>query len=109
MKANFTPISCRYQANDIVFYTYHYSSCFPVFYRVERVTEKSIYVTAIGKKNYNYSPGGGSYQATPDQDAIQGKTKRLSIRPNGYAYITYYGHLERLDIWDGSPVGCFSD
>ena len=109
MKANLSPISARYQANDVVFYMYHYSSCFPVFYYVERVTDKSVYVIPLNKYNYGYTLGGGSYQAVPDVEHIAGRSKRLSIRPDGYAYITYYGHLQRLDIWDGKPVDCFSD
>ena len=109
MKANLTPISGRYQANDVVFYMYQYSSRFPVFYRVDRVTEKSIYITAVSKYNFGYTLGGGSYKAIPNLDRIEGRSKRLSIRPDGYAYITYYGHLERLEVWSGSPVDCFSD
>lgn len=99
----------RYSAYQIVYYMYQYSSCFPVFYQVVRTSDKSVWVTPIGKMNYNYSPGGGSYKTEPSPGSIQGKTKRLSIRPDGYAYITYYGHLQRLDIWDGKPVDCFSD
>ena len=108
MNANLTPKTARYQANEVVFYMYQYSSRFPVFYQVTKVTEKSICVAPIDKIRYGYTMGGGSYQAIPDASK-PGRVRRLSIRPDGYAYITYYGHLQRLDAWDGCPVDCFSD
>lgn len=97
-----------YKPGDIVYYMYTYSSRFPVFYQVTKVTDKSVFVAPIGRYNYGYTLGGGSYQVVPAVNN-PGPARRLSIRPNGYAYITYYGHLERLDIWNGSPINCFSD
>lgn len=97
-----------YKPGDIVYYEYAYSSRFPVFYQITKVTDKSVFVAPIDKIRYGYTLGGGSYQAIPDASK-PGRVKRLSIRPNGYAYITYYGHLERLDIWNGSPISCYSD
>ena len=97
-----------YKPGDIVYYMYQYSSRFPVFYKVDRVSDRSVWVTPIGKY-MSGTMGGGSYQTVPAVDRIDGRTKRVSIRPNGYAYITYYGHLERLDVWNGSPINCYSD
>jgi len=99
----------KYKEGDIVYWMYCYSGTFPSFYKVIKVGPRSIWVSRMGSKHSNVTMGYGSYDAVPDESNVSDKVKRISLRPNGMAYITYYGHKQVLNVWTGKPISCMSD
>jgi hypothetical protein len=99
----------KYKEGDIVYWMYCYSGVFPNFYKVIKVGPRSIWVSRMGSKHSNVTMGYGSYDAVPDESNVSDKVKRISLRPNGVAYVTYYGHKESLNVWTGKPINCMSD
>lgn len=98
----------NYKKGDIVFWMYRYCGEFPEFYKVTKVSEKSIWVCKIDSKNANIEAGFSSYDKVPNEDSIVGKERRLSKHEDGSAYVDYYGRKQRLHIWDGKPIKCCS-
>ena len=98
----------NYQVGDIVYYMYRYSSTFPVFFKVTKVSDKSVWVTEVDKAHTNITPGYASYDCSPVPEREIGRNRRVSIRPNGYAYIKAY-YTERLEPWDGTVISGYSD
>ena len=101
--------STTYTPGQIVFYMYNFNSCFPVFYKVTKITAKSIYIVEIGKSYGNIAPGFSSYDCAPDPDRITGRERRVLVQPDGYGYINYYGYRFALEAWKGSPISGYSD
>ena len=98
-----------YKAGDVVYWMYNYSSSFPKFYKVIKVGPKSIWISGMGSKRSNATMGWGSWNAVPDENSISDRVRRISLRPNGRAYVTYCGYREELYVWDGNPISCMSD
>jgi hypothetical protein len=98
-----------YKEGDIVYWMYCYSGVFPNFYKVVKVGPKSIWVSSMESKHSNVTMGYGSYDAIPDENRVSSKVRRIALRPNGVAYVNYYGHKQALNVWGGNPINCMSD
>lgn len=102
--------STSYKVGDIVYYMYNLSGSFPVFFEVTGLTRCCIKVRPLKKKYINISAGFSTFDAVPDTWSALGEpSKLINIRPDGFAYVSYYSYRFALRHWDGVPVSGFSN
>ena len=92
--------------NDILYMTYNYNACIPVFYKIlKKVGKATFELVKLEKKvvngSYN-SPAG--YEVIPTNETADTAVKRVRISKGRVSI-----DKERLYLWDGNPVHGYSD
>lgn len=101
----------QYKVNDIIYWVYAYSSVFPNFYKVTKVTEQSIFVVPVPTIHTGITAGFASSLCTPDtdHDTTNQKPKRIARSKDGNYYFKYCGYKQNLHLWTGEKIASHSD
>lgn len=98
-----------YEVGDILHYQFRYSASFPIFYKVNKVSAKSVVVQEIGKKMFENLDGYGQWGTeVPDVNVVRGRERRCKIGDDGRVLVNSQ-YRSWANLWDGKPKEYYGD
>lgn len=100
----------KFEIGDILCFSYIYTSCHPVFLLVEKIVNKSVYVSRLKTKITEDDGYGQNGYLVPDltkQPYTEQVRCLIKHSKNGNVYIKYDGHI--ANFWDRTPQMFYSD
>lgn len=102
-----------FKIGDILHHQYRYQASFPQFYKVVKVSPKSVVVVRLGNRMVaNHDGYGQAGLEVPDELSIREKERRCVLKRKSNGEIgalvdSYCGYIAKK--WDGKPKEFYGD